>query len=202
MAAKILCYPDSNDTWTFMNKGNRCDCGSNCFHYKSVGGVIGAYCNACESLYVVENNTLEEKRKEIEVLKTAIGFSVGMIRNGHFYTTKNEYHASHAEDIDACRRLAFSELVNIRYEADEAVVSLAEKGISFMENIYDCKIHVVKCIQDANGFHRILDYGGSESDVKSILGAVKLSKKELKEKSFFFELDDGYVMPGLVKLLK
>ena len=41
--------------------------------------------------------------------------------------------------------------------------------------------------------HRILDYGGSESDVKSILGAVKLSKKELKEKSFFFELDDGYV---------
>ena len=50
--------------------------------------------------------------------------------------------------------------------------------------------------------HRILDYGGSESDVKSILGAVKLSKKELKEKSFFFELDDGYVMPGLVKLLK
>ena len=50
--------------------------------------------------------------------------------------------------------------------------------------------------------HRILDYGGSESDVKSILGAVKLSKKELKEKAFFFELDDGYVMPGLVKLLK
>ena len=42
MAAKILCYPDSNDTWTFMNKGNRCECGSNCFHYKSVGGVIGA----------------------------------------------------------------------------------------------------------------------------------------------------------------
>ncbi len=189
----------------------------------------------------MEINTLEEKRKEIEVLKTAIGFSVGMIRNGHFYTTKNEYHASHAEDIDACRRLAFSELVNIRYEADEAVVSLAEKGIFFMENIYDCKIHVVKCIQDANGFlkegeklipykisddpseyhmiapeggfdsignkfnrtlHRILDYGGSESDVKSILGAVKLSKKELKEKSFFFELDNGYVMPGLVKLLK
>lgn len=48
----------------------------------------------------MEINTLEEKRKEIEVLKTAIGFSVGMIRNGHFYTTKNEYHASHAEDID------------------------------------------------------------------------------------------------------
>lgn len=23
MAAKILCYPDSNDTWTFMNKGKR-----------------------------------------------------------------------------------------------------------------------------------------------------------------------------------
>lgn len=189
----------------------------------------------------MEINTLEEKRKEIEVLKTAIGFSVGMIRNGHFYTTQNEYHVSHAEDIDACRRLAFSELVNISYEADEAVVSLTDKGISFMGHIYDCKIHVVKCIQDATGFlkegeklvpykisddpseyymiapeggfdsignvfnytlHRIMDYGGSESDVKTILGAVRLSKKELKEKIFFFELDDGYVIPGLVKLLK
>lgn len=47
-----------------------------------------------------------------------------------------------------------------------------------------------------------MDYGGSESDVKTILGAVKLSKKELKEKSFYFELEDGYVMPGLIKLLK
>lgn len=189
----------------------------------------------------MEINTLEEKRKEIEVLKTAIGFSVGMIRNGHLYTTKNEYHASQAENIDACRRLAFSELVNISYEADEAIVSLTKKGFSFMEYIYDCKIHVIKCIQDATGFlkegeklipykisddpseyhmiapeggfdslgdvfnrtlHRILDYGGSESDVKTILGAVKLSKKELKEKSFFFELDEEYVMPGLVKLLK
>ena len=189
----------------------------------------------------MEINTLEEKRKEIEVLKTAIGFSVGMIRNGHFYTTQNEYHASHAEDIDACRRLAFSELVNIRYEADDAVVFIKHKLISFIEHINEIKIDNVKCIQDATGFlkegeklipykisdnpseyhmiapeggfdsignvfnytlHRILDYGGSESDVKSILGAVKLSKKELKEKSFFFELDDGYVMPGLVKLLK
>ena len=64
MAAKILCYPDSNDTWTFMNKGKRCECGSNCFHYKSVGGVIGAYCNACESLI---GFPLEEKEEELMV---------------------------------------------------------------------------------------------------------------------------------------
>lgn len=62
MATKILCYPDSNDTWTFMNKGSRCDCGSNCFHYKSVDGVIGAYCNACENLI---GFPLEEKEEEL-----------------------------------------------------------------------------------------------------------------------------------------
>ena len=187
----------------------------------------------------MEINAIEEKRKEIELLKSAIGFSTGKIRKGHFYTTINEYLAFHVQDIDACRRLAFSEMVNIRYEADGAIVSLTEKGLSFMEHVYDCKIHVVKCIQEANGFlqegeklipykisddsseyhmiapeggfdsigdvfnrtlHRILDYGGSESDVKTILGAVKLSKKELKEKSFYFELDDGYVMPGRIIL--
>ena len=116
----------------------------------------------------MEINTLEEKRKEIEVLKTAIGFSVGMIRNGHFYTTQNEYHASHSEDIDACRRLAFSELVNISYEADEAVAFLTDKGISFMEHIYDCKIHIVKCIQykisdDPSEYHMIAPEGGFDS---------------------------------------
>ena len=100
----------------------------------------------------MEINAVEEKRKEIEVLKSAIGFSVGMIKKGHFYTTKNEHHASHAEDVDACRKLAFTELVNISYEADGAIVSLTEKGLSYMEDIYDCKIHVIKCIQDATGF--------------------------------------------------
>ena len=47
---KILCCPEDNSTMTFISKGSRCVCGSNCFHYKDIDGVIVGYCNACGRL--------------------------------------------------------------------------------------------------------------------------------------------------------
>ena len=48
--SKILCNPEDKSICTFISKGSRCICGSNCFHYRDVDGVIAGYCNACGRL--------------------------------------------------------------------------------------------------------------------------------------------------------
>ena len=48
--SKILCHPEDKSICTFISKGSRCICGSNCFHYRDVDGVIAGYCNACGRL--------------------------------------------------------------------------------------------------------------------------------------------------------
>lgn len=48
--SKILCHPEDDTVWTFISRGSRCICGSNCFHYRDVDGVIAGYCNACGRL--------------------------------------------------------------------------------------------------------------------------------------------------------
>lgn len=45
--SKILCHPEDKSICTFISKGSRCICGSNCVHYREVDGVIAGYCNAC-----------------------------------------------------------------------------------------------------------------------------------------------------------
>lgn len=48
--SKILCHPEDKSICTFISKGSRCICGSNCFHYRDVDEVIAGYCNACGRL--------------------------------------------------------------------------------------------------------------------------------------------------------
>ena len=51
--------------------------------------------------------------------------------------------------------------------------------------------------------HRILESGGTEEDVKRIMGAEVPSEEELKELEIFNEfiwIDLGYVLPGLIDM--
>ena len=53
--------------------------------------------------------------------------------------------------------------------------------------------------------HRILESGGTEEDVKRIMGAEVPSEEELKElevSSEFTWIDLGYVLPGLIDMWK
>ena len=51
--------------------------------------------------------------------------------------------------------------------------------------------------------HRILEAGGSENDVQTIMGAkipTEEERKELEEYNEFLWIDLGYVLPGLIDL--
>lgn len=146
MAAKILCYPDSNDTWTFMNKGSRCDCGSNCFHYKSVDGVIGAYCNACESLI---GFPLEEKEEELrkghwkeelsseeiakEIVLTKL-HTFAVIEKSRLEKDVRKGHISKAQAEDFLTDYIWKSLYPERDKADEKVLDFIEKISSYHQD--------------------------------------------------------------------
>lgn len=53
--------------------------------------------------------------------------------------------------------------------------------------------------------HRILEAGGSENDVQTIMGAkipIEEERKELEEFDEYIEIDLGYVLPGLIDMWK
>lgn len=53
--------------------------------------------------------------------------------------------------------------------------------------------------------HRILEAGGSENDVQTIMGAkipIEEERKELEELDEYIEIDLGYVLPGLIDMWK
>lgn len=53
--------------------------------------------------------------------------------------------------------------------------------------------------------HRILEAGGSENDVQTIMGAkipIEEERKELEEFDEYTEIDLGYVLPGLIDMWK
>lgn len=143
MAAKILCYPDSNDAWTFMNKGKRCECGSNCFHYKSVGGVIGAYCNACESLI---GFPLEEKEEELrkghwkeelsseeiekEIFLTKL-HTFAVIEKSRLEKDVRKGHISKAQAEDFLAEYIWRSLYPEKDKTDEKVLDFIEKISSY-----------------------------------------------------------------------
>lgn len=53
--------------------------------------------------------------------------------------------------------------------------------------------------------HRILEAGGSENDVQTIMGAkipIEEERKELEEFDEYIEIDLGCVLPGLIDMWK
>lgn len=53
--------------------------------------------------------------------------------------------------------------------------------------------------------HRILEAGGSENDVQTIMGAkipIEEERKELEEFDEYIEIDLGYVLSGLIDMWK
>ena len=53
--------------------------------------------------------------------------------------------------------------------------------------------------------HRILEAGGSENDVQTIMGAkipIEEERNELEEFDEYIEIDLGYVLPGLIDMWK
>lgn len=53
--------------------------------------------------------------------------------------------------------------------------------------------------------HRILEAGGSENDMQTIMGAkipIEEERKELEEFDEYIEIDLGYVLPGLIDMWK